>query len=195
MPYFSSNALYSGESRRFNDSFFTISCNRITPSRIASGLGGQPGTYTSTGITSSIPCNTEYVSNIPPLEAQAPTAITQRGSAICIYTCRNTGAIFFAMVPITNSISACRGEKLGRSAPKRARSYVAPIVAINSMPQHDVANGKGHREFALAKPMALSNVVAKKPDPSTPGGAAANLISLMLTPHFTSNKKNSPINN
>ncbi|GGG80594.1 hypothetical protein GCM10007415_11330 [Parapedobacter pyrenivorans] len=50
------------------------------------------------------------------------------------------------------------------------------------MPQQDVANGSGHNELALANPIALSNVVAKKPDPSTPGGAAANLISLMLTP-------------
>jgi len=53
---------------------------------------------------------------------------------------------------------------------------------MNSIPQHDVANGSGHNELALANPIALSSVVAKKPDPSTPGGAGANLISLMLTP-------------
>src|SRR5690606_17465104 len=146
---------------------------------MASGLGGQPGTYTSTGITSSMPCNTEYVSKIPPLEAHAPTAITQRGSAICVYTCLSTGAIFFAMVPMTSNISACLGEKLGLSAPNRAKSYVEPIVAINSIPQQDVANGKGHKEFARASPMALSNVVAKNPAPSTPGGASDKVILLI----------------
>src|SRR5690606_17555862 len=119
---------------------------------------------------------------MPPLDAHAPTAITQRGSAIWIYTCLSTGAIFLAMVPITSNISACLGEKLGRSAPNLAKSYVAPMVAMNSIPQHDVANGSGHNELALANPIALSSVVAKKPDPSTPGGAGANLISLMLTP-------------
>src|SRR5690606_28764009 len=88
------------------------------------------------------------------------------------------------MVPITNSMSACRGEKLGRSAPKRAKSYVEPIVAINSIPQQDVANGNGHSEFALAKPMALSKVVAKNPAPSTPGGASAKVTLLILSLRF-----------
>src|SRR5262249_23773965 len=37
-----------------------------------SGRGGQPGTYTSTGINRSMPCTTAYVSNTPPLDAQAP---------------------------------------------------------------------------------------------------------------------------
>lgn len=40
-----------------------------------------------------------------PLDAQAPTAITQRGSAICRYTCLTIGPIFLAMVPITISRS------------------------------------------------------------------------------------------
>ena len=31
---------------------------------------------------------------------------------------------------------------------------------MNSMPQQDVANGKGHSEFARAKPINLSNEVA-----------------------------------
>jgi hypothetical protein len=83
------------------------------------------------------------------------------------------------MVPITSNISACRGEKLGRSAPKRAKSYVEPIVAINSIPQHDVAKGRGQSEFALANPIALSNDVAKNPAPSTPGGASAKVILLI----------------
>src|SRR5690606_3331674 len=77
-----------------------------------------------------------------------------------------------------------RGEKLGRSAPKRAKSYVEPIVAINSIPQHEVANGSGHREFALASPITLSKDVAKNPAPSTPGGASANVTLLMIFCYF-----------
>jgi hypothetical protein len=53
------------------------------------------------------------------------------------------------------------------------------MVAINSIPQHDVANGSGHSELARAKPTTLSKDVAKKPDPSMPGGASANFISLI----------------
>jgi len=54
------------------------------------------------------------------------------------------------------------------------------MVAINSIPQHDVANGKGHKECERANPMTLSKDVAKKPDPSMPGGALTILISLMI---------------
>ena len=49
------------------------------------------------------------------------------------------------------------------------------MVAINSIPQHEVANGSGHKEYERAKPIALSSEVAKKPAPSTPGGASTNL--------------------
>src|SRR5690606_28847034 len=52
-------------------------------------------------------------------------------------------------------------------------------VAINSIPQQDVANGRGHNEFARASPMALSNLVAKNPAPSTPGGASDKVILLI----------------
>ena len=37
----------------------TISCSRSRPSVSASGRGGQPGTYTSTGMTLSTPLHTE----------------------------------------------------------------------------------------------------------------------------------------
>jgi hypothetical protein len=49
------------------------------------------------------------------------------------------------------------------------------MVAINSMPQHDVANGNGHNEFALANPITLSSVVAKKPGWAYPSGGSAIL--------------------
>jgi hypothetical protein len=54
------------------------------------------------------------------------------------------------------------------------------MVAINSIPQQEVANGKGQRELALAIPITFSNEVAKKPDPSTPAGASTKLISLII---------------
>src|ERR1700739_4797002 len=54
------------------------------------------------------------------------------------------------------------------------------MVAINSIPQQEVAKGSGHNEFERATPMALSNEVAKNPAPSTPGGASTNRISLMI---------------
>jgi hypothetical protein len=43
-----------------------------------------------------------------------------------------------------------------------------------------VAKGKGQSELALAKPITLSKDVAKNPDPSIPGGASANFISLII---------------
>ena len=54
------------------------------------------------------------------------------------------------------------------------------MVAMNSIPQQDVANGKGHNECERARPTTLSREVAKKPDPSIPGGAFTILMSLIL---------------
>lgn len=54
------------------------------------------------------------------------------------------------------------------------------MVAMNSIPQQDVANGKGHNECDLARPTTLSKEVAKKPDPSMPGGAFTILMLLMI---------------
>jgi hypothetical protein len=58
------------------------------------------------------------------------------------------------------------------------------MVAMNSIPQHEVAKGKGHNEFARASPTALSNDVAKNPAPSKPSGlwlgSMFTLISFVL---------------
>ena len=51
-----------------------------------------------------------------------PTAITHLGSAICRYTCFNTGPIFFAIVPITINKSHWRGENPTLSLPNLAKS-------------------------------------------------------------------------
>ena len=59
---------------------------------------------------------------MPPELEQEPMEMTQRGSAICSYRRRMTGAIFLKMVPAMMSRSACRGEGRSTSAPKRAMS-------------------------------------------------------------------------
>src|SRR5687768_7938003 len=51
---------------------------------------------------------------------------------------------------------------------------------MNSMPQHDVANGSGQMEFFRAIPTTLSRLVAKKPAPSYPSGFSTSFISVFL---------------
>src|SRR5690606_41986076 len=84
-------------------------------------------------------------------------------------------------VPAPSSPPAGRGGDRGRSAPARAQAYVEPLAARNSAPQHEVAKGSGQGESALAKAIALSNEVAKNPAPSTPGGASAKVILLIIS--------------
>src|SRR5690606_17285678 len=61
----------------------TACCSSVSPSISASGRGGHPGTYTSTGMKLSTPCTTLYTSNMPPEFAHEPIEMTQRGSIIC----------------------------------------------------------------------------------------------------------------
>jgi hypothetical protein len=79
--------------------------------------------------------------------AQAPIAITYFGSAIWLYNRTTCGAIFFVTVPETIIKSACRGEGRKISAPNRARSYRAMVVAIISMAQQASPNCIGQIEF------------------------------------------------
>ena len=67
------------------DSLPTFFLNLITASKIASGLGGHPGRYKSTGINLSthLTAVVESALNIPPVIVQAPMAITYFGSGIC----------------------------------------------------------------------------------------------------------------
>jgi hypothetical protein len=55
------------------------------------------------------------------------------------------------------------------------------MVAINSIPQQEVANGRGQSELALAKPITASIFVAKNPGPSSPSGdfAISSFVFLM----------------
>ena len=50
------------------------------------------------------------------------------------------------------------------------------MVAMNSIPQQEVANGRGQREFFRANPTTLSNEVAKNPSPMCPSGISIWLI-------------------
>src|SRR5690349_9244362 len=85
---------------------------------------------------------------MPPLEAQAPIEMAHLGCGICCQMRRSTGASLKGTRPAQISTSAWRGEKLMRSMPKRARSYLLAALAMNSMAQQAVPNGIGHREFA-----------------------------------------------
>ena len=64
------------------------------------------------------------------------------------------------------------------------------MVAINSIPQQEVAKGNGHKECDLANPTTLSIDVAKKPDPSIPGGASTKFTSVII---YQKKKLNSEI--
>src|SRR5512144_1867040 len=77
--------------------------------------------------------------------------IAHLGCVICCQMRRSTGASLKGTRPAQISTSACRGEKLMRSMPKRARSNRLAAVAMNSMAQHAVPNGIGQRELARAQ--------------------------------------------
>jgi len=51
---------------------------------------------------------------------------------------------------------------------------------MNSMPQQEVAKGNGQIEFFRARPITLSNVVAKIPGAVYPSGGSALLYVFML---------------
>src|SRR3954463_16028612 len=87
---------------------------------------------------------------MPPVDAQAPIEMAHLGCGICCQMRRNTGASLNGTRPAQMRTSACRGEKLMRSMPKRARSNLLAAVAMNSMAQHAVPNGIGHRQIPPA---------------------------------------------
>src|SRR6185436_15958369 len=104
---------------------------------------------------------------MPPVEAQAPIEIAHLGCIICCQMRRNTGASLNGTRPAQMSTSAWRGEKLIRSMPKRARSKPLAAVAMNSIAQHAVPNGIGHRELARDQLTRKSRRVAIHGSPPT----------------------------
>src|SRR5919112_5353859 len=96
---------------------------------------------------------------MPPVEAQAPMEIDHLGWGIWSQIRRITGASLKGTRPAQMSTSACRGEKLIRSMPNRARSNRLAAVAMNSMAQHAVPNGMGHKELDRAQLVRKSSRV------------------------------------
>src|ERR1041384_2172253 len=99
---------------------------------------------------------------MPPLEAQAPMLMAHLGCGIWSQTRRITGASLKGSRPAQISTSACRGEKLIRSIPKRARSNRPAAVAMNSIAQQAVPNGIGQSELDRAQLVRKSRVVVTK---------------------------------
>src|SRR5512141_1049291 len=96
---------------------------------------------------------------MPPDEAQAPIEIDHFGWGIWSQISRITGASLNGSRPAQMSTSACRGEKLMRSMPNRARSNRLAAVAMNSMAQQAVPNGMGQSELARAQLVRKSSLV------------------------------------
>ena len=87
-----------------------LSWSKTIPSRSASGLGGHPGTYTSTGTIWSTPFVTEYESQYgPPQFAHDPMEITYLGSGICSHSLLTAGAILSVTVPETTKSRPAEG--------------------------------------------------------------------------------------
>src|ERR687895_921436 len=102
---------------------------------------------------------------MPPVDAHAPIEMHHLGCGICCQMRRITGASLKGTRPAQIRTSACRGEKLIRSMPKRARSNLLAAVAMNSIAQHAVPNGIGHRELARAQFTRKSRRVATHGSP------------------------------
>src|SRR5688572_16603338 len=88
---------------------------------------------------------------MPPVEAQAPIEMDHFGWGIWSQIRRITGASLNGSRPAQISTSACRGEKLCRSMPKRAMSNRLAAVAMYSMAQQAVPKGIGQSELARAQ--------------------------------------------
>src|SRR3954452_18352811 len=99
---------------------------------------------------------------MPPVEAQAPMLIDHLGWGIWSQIRRMTGASLNGSRPAQISTSACRGEKLIRSIPKRARSNRLAAVAMNSMAQQGVPKGIGQREVDGGQLVRKSSFVVTK---------------------------------
>jgi hypothetical protein len=54
------------------------------------------------------------------------------------------------------------------------------MVAMNSIPQQEVAKGKGQSELARANPTTSFNFVAKYPSPVTPSGGGTNFVLVLI---------------
>src|SRR3954468_56518 len=95
-----------------------------------------------------------------PLDAHEPIEMHHLGCGVCCQIRRNTGASLNGTRPAQIRTSACRGEKLIRSMPKRARSKPDAADAMNSIAQQAVPNGIGQSELARPQFTRKSSLVA-----------------------------------
>src|SRR5689334_25440951 len=87
------------------------------------------------------------MSYIPPELAHDPMEMTQRGSIICPYRRRITGAILMKQVPATTIRSASRGVPRITSAPNREMSYLLVMLVAISTKQQESPKWNGQIEF------------------------------------------------
>src|ERR1044071_7194512 len=102
---------------------------------------------------------------MPPVDAQAPMEMHHLGCGIWSQIRRMIGASLNGSRPAQIRRSACLGEKLIRSMPKRDRSKRPAAVAMNSMAQQAVPKGIGQGELArpqLARKSDRKSVVYGK---------------------------------
>src|SRR3954451_13771014 len=97
------------------------------------------------------------MSYIPPEFAQEPMEITQRGSIICSYSRRITGAILMKTVPAITIRSASLGVPRITSAPNREMSYLLVMLVAISTKQQDSPKWKGQIEFLRPHATRSSN--------------------------------------
>src|SRR5215210_6749987 len=97
-----------------------------------------------------------------PVDAHAPIEMAHLGWGIWSQIRRSTGASLNGTRPAQMNTSACRGEKLIRSIPKRARSNRLAAVAMNSMAQQAVPKGMGQSELLRAQLVRKSSFVVTK---------------------------------
>src|SRR4051794_34248817 len=135
---------------------------------------------------------------MPPVEAQAPIEIDHFGWGIWSQMRRITGASLNGKRPAQISTSACRGEKLIRSIPKRARSNRLAAVAINSMAQQAVPKGMGQSEFERAQLVRKSSRVVTQLGETeeivvlSSAWPVAGLINPIAKPHASRDTRNPP---
>src|SRR5919197_3903898 len=141
-----------------SDSAAIFCWRRTMPCSSASGRGGQPGTYTSTGMIWSTPLVTQYESQYgPPQLEQAPKEMTYLGSGICSYSRLTAGAILSLTVPETTIRSACRGPGANGITPSRMKSCRDIEVAMNSIAQQAWPKLNTHREYR--RPQLSTNLI------------------------------------
>src|SRR3954467_7043143 len=96
------------------------------------------------------------------------------GCGICCQIRRIIGASLNGNRPAQIRTSACRGEKLIRSIPNRARSNRLAAVAMNSMAQHAVPKGIGQSELERAQLVRKSSRVVTQLGDTAPTVATSS---------------------